>query len=79
MMTSAARMRAFSSARVFDPGMNRGLRRGWTMFPLHIDFKPATDKIRTFIGLLFERDIFGPRLNISRLASKGLFPPMSCG
>jgi hypothetical protein len=31
------------------------------------------------LGLLFERDIFRRRLNISSRASKGLFPPRSYG
>jgi hypothetical protein len=56
--------------------MNRRLRRGRTMFPFLIDFKPATDNV---MGLLFERDIFGPRLNISSCASKDLFPPTAYG
>ena len=36
MMPSAGRLRAFSSARAFDPGMNNRLRRGRIMgwFPL---------------------------------------------
>jgi hypothetical protein len=32
-------MRAFSSARAFDPGMNRRLRRGRTMFPIPCRFQ----------------------------------------
>ena len=31
MMPSAGRLRAFSSARAFDPGMNNRLRRGRIM------------------------------------------------
>jgi hypothetical protein len=45
-MASAARMRAFSSAREFEPGMNRRLRRGWVTidsFRLQNLIGPAAD------------------------------------
>src|ERR1019366_4559370 len=65
MMPSAGRLRAFSSARAFDPGMNSRLRRGRIMgwFPsiaeLHA-INPVRLHRLEFIGsLLFEHDLFG--------------------
>src|SRR6201991_3939431 len=54
---SAARLRAFSSARAFDPGMNNRLRRGRVMVPSHIldprryHFSPSAGSLVTVTGI----------------------------
>src|ERR1700719_3328478 len=45
MMPSAGRLRAFSSARAFDPGMNKRLRRGWIMAGFPSIFRFHRDNI----------------------------------
>src|SRR5260370_10916510 len=65
MMPSAGRLRAFSSARAFDPGMNSRLRRGRIMgsfpsiFELHATDPVRLRRIGSIGSLLFEHDLFG--------------------
>src|SRR5712671_6367676 len=77
MMPSAARLRPFSSARAFDPGMNSRLRRGRIMTAFLSDFEPDAITFQPVVRKPCARRL--PHLHLGAAAHRAIALPRTVG